>query len=187
MATIEDFFLERYEQLERERDGLRARVADLERQMQADADHGEYGVRPGGRVRAVRVDAASRYDFPDTPARCRAAVEALERGEYPQTGFGNIAVRVEEVEFPWSFTLALPGCDPARYGVKVSGSIEELCEGLGEDGPTDCLGSWVLDLDARQDLEDAALDLALERAREHLEYVEEQERRRAEREKTDEA
>lgn len=36
MATIEDFFLERYEQLERERDGLRTRVADLERQMQME-------------------------------------------------------------------------------------------------------------------------------------------------------
>lgn len=183
MATIEDFFLERYEQLERERDGLRARVADLERQMQADAGRGEYGVVPGGRVRAVLVQAASRYDFPDTPARCRAAVEALERGESPQIGFGNTAIRVEEVEFPWSFTLALPGRDPARYGVKVSGSIEELREGLDEDGPTDCLGSWVLDLDARQDLEDAARDLALKRAREHLEHVEEQERREAEREK----
>lgn len=187
MATIEDFFLERYEQLERERDGLRARVADLERQMQADADRGEYGVVPGGRVRAVRVDAASRYDFPDTPARCRAAVEALERGESPQVGYGSPAIRVEEVEFPWSFTLVLPGRDPARYGVKVGGSIEDLCEGPGEDGPTDCLGSWVLDLDARQDLEDAARDLALKNARDHLEYVEEQERRKAEREKTDEA
>lgn len=185
MATIEDFFLERYEQLERERDGLRTRVADLERQMQMDSDHGEYGVRPGGRVRAVRVDAAGRYDFPDTPARCRAAVEALERGESPQIGFGNTAIRVEEVEFPWSFTVVLPGGDPARYGVKVSGMIEELREGLGEDGPTNCLGSWVLDLDARQDLEDAARDLALKRAREHLEYVEGRERREAEREKTD--
>lgn len=187
MATIEDFFLERYEQLERERDGLRARVADLERQMQMDSDHGEYGVVPGGRVRAVFVQAASQYDFPDTPARCRAAVEALERGESPQVGYGGSAVRVEEVEFPWSFTLALPGRDPARYGVEVSGSIEELREGLDEDGPTDCLGSWVLDLDARQDLEDAARDLALKRAREHLEHVEERERRKAEREKTDEA
>ena len=183
MATIEDFFLERYGQLERERDGLRARVADLERQMQMDSDHGEYGVVPGGRVRAVRVDAASRYDFPDTPARCRAAVEALERGESLQVGYGSPAIRIEEVEFPWSFTLALPGRDPERYGVKVSGSIEELREGLDEDGPTDCLGSWVLDLDARQDLEDAARDLALRNAREHLEYVEEQERRKAEREK----
>lgn len=180
MATIEDFFLERYEQLERERDGLRTRVADLERQMQMDSDHGEYGVRSGGRVRAVRVDAASRYDFPDTPARCRAAVEALERGESPQVRFGNPAVRVEEAEFPWSFTLVLPGRGPARYGVKVSGVIEELCEGPDEDdGPTDCLGSWVLDPDARQDLEDAARDLALKRAREHLEYVEGRERREA--------
>lgn len=186
MATIEDFFLERYEQLERERDGLRARVADLERQMQMDSDHGEYGVVPGGRVRAVLVQAASCYDFPDTSARCRAAVEALERGESPQMGFGNTAVRVEEVEFPWSFTVVLPGRDPVRYGVKVGGSIEELREGLGEDGPTGCLGSWVCDLDARQDLEDAARDLALRRAREHLEYVEERERREAEREKGDE-
>ena len=64
MTTIEDFFLQRYEQLESERDGLQARVADLERQMQAD---GGYGARPGGRVRAVMVDAASRYDFPDDP------------------------------------------------------------------------------------------------------------------------
>lgn len=102
-------------------------------------------------------------------------------------GFGNTAIRVEEVEFPWSFTVVLPGRDPERYGVKVSGVIEELSEGLGEDGPTECLGSWVLDLDARQDLEDAARDLALRRAREHLEYVEERERREAEREKTDEA
>ena len=187
MATIEDFFLERYEQLERERDELRARVADLERQMQVDADHGEYGAVPGGRVRAVFVQAASQYDFPDTSARCRAAVEALERGESPQVRYGNLAIRVEEVEFPWSFTVVLPGRDPARYGVKVSGVIEELREGLGEDGPTDCLGSWVLDLDARQDLEDAARDLALRRAREHLEYVEERERCEAEREKTDEA
>ena len=31
MATIEDFFLQRCGQLERERDGLRARAADLER------------------------------------------------------------------------------------------------------------------------------------------------------------
>ena len=176
MVTIEDFFLERYEQLERERDGLRTRVADLERQVQMDSDHGEYGVVPGGRVRAVRVDAANRYDFPDTLARCRAAVEALERGESPQIGFGNAAIRVEEVEFPWSFTLVLPGGDPARYRVKVGGSLEKLREGLGEDGPTDCLGSWVLDLDARQDLEDAARDLALRRAREHLEYMEERER-----------
>lgn len=181
MATIEDFFLERYEQLERERDDLRSRVAGL------DADHGEYGAVPGGRVRAVLVQAASRYDFPDNPAKCRAAVEALERGESPQVGYGNPAVRVEEAEFPWSFTLVLPGRGPARYGVGVSGAIEELREGLGEDGPTDCLGSWVLDLDARQDLEDAARDLALKRAREHLEYVEERERRKAEREKTDEA
>lgn len=51
----------------------------------------------------------------------------------------------------------------------------------------DGLRTWVLDLDARQDLEDAARGLALRRAREHLEYVEEQERREAEREKTDEA
>ena len=181
MATIEDFFLERYEQLERERDGLRARVADLERQT--DSDHGEYGVVPGGRVRAVFVQAASRYDFPDTPAGCRAAVEALERGESPQVRHGSPAIRIEEAEFPWSFTLALPGRGPERYGVKVGGSIEELREGLDEDGPTGCLGSWVLDLDARQDLEDAARDLALRRAREHLEYVEGQERRKAEREK----
>lgn len=179
MATIEDFFLERYEQLERERDDLRSRVAELERVAALDADHGEYGVRPGGRVRAVLVQAASQYDFPDTPAGCRAAVEALERGESPQVRFGNAAVRVEEAEFPWSFTLVLPGRDPARYGVGVSGAIEELREGLGEDGPTDCLGSWVLDPDARQDLEDAARDLALKRAREHLEYVEERERREA--------
>ena len=188
MATIEDFFLERYEQLERERDGLRTQVADLERQMQMDSDHGEYGVVPGGRVRAVLVQAAGQYDFPDNLARCRAAVEALERGESPQIGFGNTAVQVEEVEFPWSFTLVLPGRDPARYGVNVGGSIEELREGPDEDdGPTNFLGSWVLDLDARQDLEDAARDLALRRAREHLEYVEERERREAEREKTDEA
>lgn len=184
MATIEDFFLQRYEQLESERDGLRARVDDLERQMQAD---GGYGVRPGGRVRAVLVDAASRYDFPDTSDRCRAAVEALERGESPQVGYGRLVIQVKEAEFPWSFTMVLPGRDPVRYGVKVNGSIEELCEGTGEDGPTDCLGSWVLDLDARQDLEDAARDLALRNAREHLEYVEKQERRRAEREKTDES
>lgn len=187
MATIEDFFLARYEQLERERDGLRTRVADLERQMQMDSDHGEYGVVPGGRVRAVLVQAASQYDFPDTLARCRAAVEALERGESPQIGFGNAAIRVEEVEFPWSFTVVLPGRDPARYGVTVGGSIEDLCEGPDEDGPTGCLGSWVTDLDARQDLEDAARDLALRRAREHLEHVEDRERREAEREKTDEA
>ena len=183
MATIEDFFLERYEQLERERDGLRSRVAELERAAALGADHGEYGVVPGGRIRAVLVQAASQYDFPDTLAGCRAAVEALERGETPQVRYGNPAIRIEEVEFPWSFTLVLPGGDPVRYGVKVSGTIEELCEGPGEDGPTDCLGSWVLDLDARQDLEDAARDLALRRAREHLEYVEE--RRKAEREKTD--
>lgn len=188
MATIEDFFLERYEQLERERDGLRARVAELERVAALDADHGEYGAVPGGRVRAVLVQAASQYDFPDTPAGCRAAVEALERGESPRIRFGNPAIRVEEIEFPWSFTLVLPGRDPVRYGVKVDGVIEELCEGPDEDdGPTDCLGSWVLDLDARQDLEDAARDLALLRARERLEYVEERERREAEREKTDEA
>lgn len=185
MATIEDFFLQRYEQLESERDGLRARVADLERLV--DADHGEYGVRPGGRVRAVCVDTANRYDFPDTSARCRAAVEALERGESPQVGYGSPAIRIEEVEFPWSFTIVLPGRDPERYGVKANGSIEGLCEGPGEDDPADCLGSWVLDLDARQDLEDAARDLALRNAREHLEYVEGQERRRAEREKTGEA
>lgn len=185
MATIEDFFLQRYEQLERERDDLRSRVAELERVAALDADRGEYGAVPGGRVRAVLVQAASRYDFPDNLARCRAAVEALERGESPQVGYGNTAVRVEEVEFPWSFTLVLPGRDPARYGVRVSGVIEELREGLGEDGPTGCLGSWVLDLDARRDLEDAARDLALRRAREHLEYVEERERREAEREKTD--
>lgn len=184
MTTIEDFFLQRYEQLESERDGLQARVADLERQMQAD---GGYGARPGGRVRAVMVDAASRYDFPDAPDRCRAAIEALERGESPQVGYGSPAIRVEEVEFPWSFTMVLPGRYPVRYGVKANGSIEELCEGTGEDGPTDCLGSWVLDLDARQDLEDAARDLALCNAREHLKYVEKQERCRAEREKTDEA
>lgn len=188
MATIEDFFLERYEQLERERDDLRSRVAELERAAALDSDHGEYGAVPGGRVRAVFVQAASQYDFPNTPAKCRAAVEALERGESPQVGYGDPAVRVEEAEFPWSFTLVLPGRDPARYGVRVSGVIEELCEGPDEDdGPTDCLGSWVLDLDARQDLEDAARGLALRRAREHLEYVEEQERRKAEREKTDEA
>ena len=185
MATIEDFFLERYEQLERERDGLRTRVADLERQMQMDSDHGEYGVVPGGRVRAVLVQAASQYDFPDTLAGCRAAVEALERGESPRIGFGNTAIRVEEVEFPWSFTVVLPGRDPVRYGVEADGSIEDLCEWPDEGGPTGCLGSWVTDLDARQDLEDAARDLALRRAREHLEYVEERERRRAEREKTD--
>lgn len=183
MATIEDFFLERYGQLERERDDLRSRVAELERAAALDADHGEYGAVPGGRVRAVFVQAASQYDFPDNLARCRAAVEALERGESPQVRYGSPAIRVEEVEFPWSFTLVLPGRDPARYGVKVNGVIEELREGLGEDGPTDCLGSWVIDPDARQDLEDAARDLALRRAREHLEYVEERERREAEREK----
>lgn len=182
MATIEDFFLQRYEQLESERDELRARVTDLERKA-----GDEYGVRPGGRVRAVRVDAASRSDFPDTPDRCRAAIESLERGESPQVGYGSPAIRVKEVEFPWSFTIILPGRGPERYGVKANGSIEGLCEGLGEDGPTDCLGSWVLDLDARQGLEDAARDLALRNAREHLEYVEGQERRRAEREKTGEA
>lgn len=188
MATIEDFFLERYEQLERERDALRDRVQEMERAAALDADHGEYGVVPGGRVRAVLVEAAGRYDFPDTPARCRAAVEALERGDSPQIGFGNTAIRVEEVEFPWSFTTVLPGRDPVRYGVQVGGSIEELREGPDEgDGPTGCLGSWVTDLDARQDLEDAARDLALRRAREHLEYLEERERREAEREKTDEA
>lgn len=184
MATIEDFFLQRYEQLESERDGLRARVADLERKAQAG---GGYGVRPGGRVRAVLVDAASRYDFPDAPDRCRAAVEALERGEFPQVGYGSPAIRVREVEFPWSFTVALPGRDLVRYGVNAGGSIEELREGLDEDDPADCLGSWVIDLDARQGLEDAARDLALRNAREHLEYVEGQERRRAEREETDEA
>ena len=188
MATIEDFFLQRYEQLERERDGLRARVADLERQMQVDADHGEYGVVPGECVRAVLVQAASRYDFPDDSGRCRACVEALERGGNPKVGYGNDAVRVEEVEFPWSFTLVLPGRDPVRYGVKVSGVIEALREGPDEDeGPTDCLGWWVADLDARLGLEDAARDLALRRAREHLEYVEERERREAEKEETDEA
>lgn len=32
MATIEDFFLERYEQLERERDGLRALAYDIDKQ-----------------------------------------------------------------------------------------------------------------------------------------------------------
>lgn len=181
MATIEDFFLQRYEQLESERDELRARVTDLERKA-----GDEYGVRPGGRVRAVCANAASRSDFPDTPDRCRAAIEALERGESPQVGYGSPAIRVKEVEFPWSFTIILPGRDPERYGVKANGSIEGLCEGLGEDGPTDCLGSWVLDPDARQGLEDAARDLALRNAREHLEYVEGQERRRAEREKTGE-
>ena len=180
MATIEQFFLERYEALERERDDLRSRVAEMEREEEPGD---EYGVVPGGRVRAVRVQAASRYDFPDDFGRCRACVEALERGEVPRIGYGSPAIRVEEVEFPWSFTVVLPGRDPVRYGVKVSGAIEELREGLGEDGPTDCLGSWVLDPDARQDLEDAARDLALRNAREHLEYVEEQERRRAEREK----
>lgn len=177
MATIEDFFLQRYEQLENERDGLRARVVDLERQTQAD---GGYGVRPGGRVRAVLVNAANRYDFPDTSAKCRAAIGALERGESPRVGYGYPAIQVKEAEFPWSFTMVLPGRDPVRYGVKVDGSIEELREGPGEDGPAGCLGSWVLDLDARQDLEDAARDLALRNARERLEYAEERERREAE-------
>lgn len=183
MASIEQFFLERYEQLERERDELRARVADLERSAALDADHGEYGVVPGGRVRAIKVGAASCFDFPDAIGRCRACVEALERGETPQVEYGNRAVQVEEAEFPWSFTAVLPGRDPVRYGVKVSGSIEELCEGPGEGGPTDLLGSWVTDPDARQGLEDAARVVALKNARDHLKYVEEQERRKAEREK----
>lgn len=80
MATIEDFFLERYEQLERERDGLRDRVQELERAAALDAGHGEYGAVPGGRVRAVRVQVASRYDFPDDPGRCRACVEGVRNG-----------------------------------------------------------------------------------------------------------
>lgn len=187
MATIEQFFLDRYEALERERDDLRSRVAELERAAELDADHGDYGVVPGGRVRAVRVQAASRYDFPDTPDGCRAAVEALERGEVPQVEYGRPAVLVKEVEFPWSFTLVLPGRGPKRYGVMAGGSIEDLCEGLGEDGPADCLDSWVPDLDARQDLEDAARGVALENARYRLKCVEEKERSKAEMEKTDES
>lgn len=46
----------------------------------------------------------------------------------------------------------------------------------GRDG----LRARVADLDARQDLEDAARDLALRNAREHLKCVEERERREAE-------
>ena len=153
----------------------------LERVAALDADHGEYGVRPGGRVRAVRVDPVSEYRYPDRVDRCRECVEELERGGNPTVDYGHKAVNVEEREFPWSFTLLLPGRDPKRYGVSAHGVIVALSDRLSDpQDPVESLSEWVTDLSALDCMEVAARGVALSRAREHLEYREREEQRKRE-------
>ena len=181
MATIEQFFLERYEQMERERDDLRSRVAELGRAAALDADHGEYGVLPGGRIMAVRVSAIGRYYFSDKVDECLAQVEELERGGNPRVRWAFPAIGVDRAEFPWSFQLVLPGrSDYPTFGVKVNGDIREVTESVDYDDLRGSLGEWVSDLDAEQDLVEEARRVCLRSAREKLETLEK-------REKTDEA
>ena len=170
MASFEDFFARKYEELEAENARLRGELRRRE--------FGGYGVRPGsGGISMVKVDHASSYSMPDTSAALEELVRHLEDGHNFRVSSWHAAVEEQSKEFPWTFDVVMPG-KVLHYAVDGDGGVVDYDPMDGEWDPEDYADSWVPEA-ARDRLFEWCMRRALEDARGKLARVREREEREA--------
>ena len=170
MASFEDFFARKYEELEAENARLREELRRRE--------FGGYGVRPGsGGICMVKVDYASSYNMPDTSAALEELIRHLENGDNFRVSNWHSAVEEERREFPWTFDVVMPG-KVLHYAVDGNGEAVGYDPMDGEWDPEDYAREWVPE-DARDRMFEWCIKRALGDARNKLIRVREREEREA--------
>lgn len=170
MASFEDFFARKYEEMEEENARLREELRSRE--------FGGYGVRPGsGGIHMVKVDHVSSYSMPDTSAALEGLIRHLEDGDNFRVDNWHSAVEEESREFPWTFDVVMPG-KVLHYAVDGNGKVVDYDFMDGEWDPEDYSGAWVPEA-ARDRLFEWCIKCALGDARNKLVRVREREEREA--------
>lgn len=124
MASFEDFFARKYEELESENERLRE-------ELESRSFRG-YGVRPGKvGIDMVKVDHVSSYSMPDTSAALEELIRHLENGDNFRVSSYHSAVEVQGKNFPWTFDVVMPG-KVLHYAVDGDGGADAagVCERL---------------------------------------------------------
>lgn len=166
MASFEDFFARKYEELEAENARLREELRSRE--------FGGYGVLPRkGRIDMVKVDHASSYDMPDTSAALEELIRHLENGDNFRVRNWRSAVEEKRREFPWTFDVVMPG-KVLHYAVDGDGAVYEYSVMDGDWDPENYVGAWVPE-DARDRMFEWCIKRALGDARNKLDRVRERE------------
>lgn len=166
MASFEDFFARKYEELEEENARLREELRSRE--------FGGYGVRPGsGGIHMVKVDHVSSYNMPDTSAALEELIRHLKNGDNFRVSNWHSAVEEERREFPWTFDVVMPG-KVLHYAVDGDGGVVDYDTMCGDCDPEDYSGAWVPE-DARDRMFEWCIKRALGDARNKLDRVRERE------------
>ena len=166
MASFEDFFARKYEELESENERLRD-------ELESRSFRG-YGVRPGkGGIDMVKVDHVSSYNMPDTSAALEELIRHLENGDNFRVSSYHSAVEVQGKNFPWTFDVVMPG-KVMHYAVDGDGGVVDYDTMCGEWDPEDYSGAWVPE-GARGRMFDWSIKRALGDARNKLDRVRERE------------
>lgn len=166
MASFEDFFARKYEELDAENERLREELRSRE--------FGGYGVRPGsGGIHMVKVDHVSSYNMPDTSAALEELIRHLEDGDNFRVSNWHSAVEEERREFPWTFDVVMPG-KVLHYAVDGDGGVVDYDTMCGEWDPEDYAGAWVPE-GARDRMFEWCIKRALGDARNKLDCVRERE------------
>lgn len=166
MASFEDFFARKYEELETENWRLRKELRRRE--------FGGYGVRPNrGGIKMVKVNHVSSYSMPDTSAALEELIRHLEAGENFRVSSYHSAVEEERREFPWTFDVVMPG-KVLHYAVDGDGKVVGYDTMCGDWDPEDYAGAWVPE-DARDRMFEWCIKRALGDARNKLDSARERE------------
>lgn len=166
MASFEDFFARKYEELESENERLRE-------ELESRSFRG-YGVRPGnGGIDMVKVDHVSSYSMPDTSAALEELIRHLENGDNFRVSSYHSAVNVQGKNFPWTFDVVLPS-KVLHYAVDGDGNVVDYDTMCGEWDPENYSGAWVPE-NARGRMFDWCIKRALGDARNKLDRVHERE------------
>lgn len=166
MASFEDFFARKYEELESENERLRE-------ELESRSFSG-YGVRPGkGGIDMVKVDHASSYSMPDTSAALEELIRHLENGDNFRISSYHSAVEEQSKKFPWIFDVVMPG-KVLHYAVDGDGGVTDYDTMCGDWDPEDYSGAWVPE-EARDRMFDWCIKRALGDARDKLDRARERE------------
>lgn len=166
MASFEDFFARKYEELELENERLRE-------ELESRSFRG-YGVRPGkGGIDMVKVDHVSSYSMPDTSAALEELIRHLENGDNFRVSSYHSAVEEKSKKFPWTFDVVLPG-KVLHYAVDGDGGVVGYDTMRGEWDPENYSGAWITE-EARDRMFDWCIKRALGDARNKLDRVRERE------------
>lgn len=166
MASFEDFFARKYEELEAENARLREELRSRE--------FGGYGVRPGsGGIDMVKVGHVSSYSMPDTSAALEELIRHLEDGDNFRVSSWHSAVEEQRKEFPWTFDVVMPG-KVLHYAVDGDGGVVDYDTMCGEWDSEDYVDLWVPEA-ARDRLFEWCIKRALGDARNKLDRVRERE------------